>query len=229
MTAPESLADLLVEAVSGRCRPAPGDWYSRALPTAEGGLDRSRFLAAFAGASRRLKATTISLDPATSDQLEAAGVVAPSDWDAAQVVRASLLASAMESLGPAEGYDLAREVFERGDNREKISFLVTLCALPRCESLCDIAVEACRTNVQDVFEAIACENRYPATYFSEGAFNQMTVKALFTGIRLERIVGLAQRRNPELARMVGDYVAERRAAGRPVPEDAALVMDPGQQ
>jgi len=43
-------------------------------------------------------------------------------------------------------------------------------------------------------------------------------------VRLERIVGLDRRANPELTRMAADYAAERRAARRPVPADIGLAM-----
>ena len=76
-----------------------------------------------------------------------------------------------------------------------------------------------------VFEAIACENPYPRRHFVELPWNQMVLKAAFSGVALTRIVGLAERRNPELARMAADYAAERRAAGRPVPDDLALVIE----
>jgi hypothetical protein len=36
--------------------------------------------------------------------------------------------------------------------------------------------------------------------------------------------GLAERTTPELVRMVEAYASERRAAGRPVPDDAKLVI-----
>ena len=47
----------------------------------------------------------------------------------------------------------------------------------------------------------------------EPNFNQMVLKALFTDVRLERIVGLDGRLTPELSRMAAAYASERRAAG----------------
>ena len=41
-------------------------------------------------------------------------------------------------------------------------------------------------------EAIACENRYPARHFPEHGFNQMVVKAMFTGVALARILELEE-------------------------------------
>ncbi len=94
------------------------------------------------------------------------------------------------------------------------------------------AVDACRTSIQPLFEAIACDNPYPAGHFPELNFNQMVLKALFNGVALSRIVGLQGRLNPEMSRMAGDYAAERRAAGRAVPADIDLAMiatDRGQE
>ena len=51
------------------------------------------------------------------------------------------------------------------------------------------------------------------------------MKALFNGVRLERIVGLGARANAELTRMATDFAAERRAAGRSVPADIGLAHD----
>src|SRR5207249_4870284 len=73
--------------------------------------------------------------------------------------------------------------------------------LPRCERFLSTAIDACRTNIIPLFEAIACENPYPARYFPELNFNQMVLKCMFNPIALRRIVGLQSRLNPELSRM----------------------------
>ena len=56
-------------------------------------------------------------------------------------------------------------------------------------------------------EAIACENPYPARYFPELNFNQMVLKALFTGVALARIIGCDGRVTSELSRMAADYAS----------------------
>ena len=104
--------------------------------------------------------------------------------------------------------------YERGDSSEQQSWLKSIAVLPEPERLLPVVIDACRTNILPLFEAIACENPYPARHFPERNFNQMVLKALFNRVALSRIVGLAGRLNPELARMAADYAAERRAAGR---------------
>ncbi|MGH7229766.1 MAG: EboA domain-containing protein [Nitrospiraceae bacterium] len=109
--------------------------------------------------------------------------------------------------------------YDNGDPRERRAVLRTLPLLPEAERFVPIAVDACRSHVQPIFEAVACENFYPAGHFPERYFNQMVLKALFTGTSLDRIFGLERRVTEELLRMAADYAAERLAAGRSVPMD----------
>jgi hypothetical protein len=88
-----------------------------------------------------------------------------------------------------------------------------------------LAVEACRTSVQTIFEAICCDNPFPARHFPNASWHQMVLKALFTGAPVARIVRLSERVTPELGRMVQDYASERRSAGRAVPADVGRVLE----
>jgi hypothetical protein len=165
--------------------------------------DKLSLLAAFSGAARRVgKAAVEVADRGT--------------WGIDELARGWILLHAYPRVTPDE-------LWAHGDSRERHAVLKVLPLLPEPERFEALAVEACRSNVLTVFEAIACENPYPQRYFDELPWNQMVLKAAFNGVALARIVGLAQRQNPELARMAADFAAERRAAGRPVPDDLALV------
>ena len=76
-----------------------------------------------------------------------------------------------------------------------------------------------------MFAAIACHNPYPFDHFDADAWNQMVVKAVFSGTPIETIVGLHERRNPEVVQMMRDLVSERRAAGRPLPDAVHAYVD----
>ncbi len=93
------------------------------------------------------------------------------------------------------------------------------------------ATEAVRSNVGDVFDALVMNNPYPAGYFDEAAWNQLVLKTIFGDKPIHRIVGLAERSNANLARMLSDFAHERWAAGRSVaPETWRLTpefMDEG--
>ena len=135
----------------------------------------------------------------------------------------ALLVKAADRAGEAELVPLVEDLYRRGENRERQSVLRSLPLLPRPERFLALAVDSCRTSVQPIFEAIACENPYPAAFFPELNFNQMVLKALFIEVALERILGLERRITPELRRMAKDYASERAAAGRSVPRDIALL------
>ena len=115
--------------------------------------------------------------------------------------------------------ELVDTCWRQGDNDERRAVLKSLARLPQPERFVPLAIAACRLNVVPVFEAIACDNPFPARHFPEAAFNQMVLKALFVGVAIERITGLRDRVTPELERMAAAYASERRAAGRDVSED----------
>jgi len=104
-----------------------------------------------------------------------------------------------------------------------MAVLRVLAALSEPSRFVELAVDACRTNVRDVFDAIALDNDFYARHVPDAAYFQMVVKALFVEAPLARIVGLADRTTPELVRMVRAFASERRAAGRTVPDDVMLV------
>ncbi|GAA4340928.1 hypothetical protein GCM10023184_38970 [Flaviaesturariibacter amylovorans] len=76
--------------------------------------------------------------------------------------------------------------------------------------------EGIRSNIGDVLQAIMCNNPYPSENLEEAAWNQMVLKAFFTEKPVEQIIGLDERANRELAKILSDYAHERWAAHRPV-------------
>jgi hypothetical protein len=110
---------------------------------------------------------------------------------------------------------------------EHIAYLKGFAVFPAARALHDRAREGVRSSIGPIFEAIACRNPYPFDHFDEAAWNQMVVKCVFVGASLESIVGLHERRNPELIQMLRDFVAERHAAGRPLPDEVHDYIDRG--
>jgi hypothetical protein len=171
-------------------------------------FDREPFTVAFTLAARRVGRAPL-----------------PGGWSADEAARAALLvqAAAAQPSGPFAA--LVDDLYQHGDSRERQAILRALAWLPAPERFLELAVEACRTSVQPVFEAIAGENEYPAAHFPDLNFNQMVLKALFTGVALRRIAGLQGRITAELRRMAAGYASERRAAGRSVPADIGVLLD----
>ncbi len=138
----------------------------------------------------------------------------PRDWSTDQAARVYLLL-----LSASDGADLGRKLdrlCSAADIGELVSFYRGLPLYPDQPRHVLRAAEGVRSNMRVVFEAVAHRNPYAAEQFGEAAWNQLVLKALFVGSRLDRIVGLDNRRNPTLARMLRDYAHERWAAERPV-------------
>jgi hypothetical protein len=136
----------------------------------------------------------------------------------------ALLLDASDKLSASEMFDLAEDCFRHGDNGERRAVLRCLSLFSEPERYVDLAAQACRSSVQTVFEALACENPFPAASMPDLLFNQMVLKALFTEVALDRVTGLEARITPELSRMAEGYASERRAAGRSVPHDIVLLV-----
>jgi hypothetical protein len=138
----------------------------------------------------------------------------PRAWSADQAARV-LLVLALEN-DPARLARCLDQLCNTADVSELAAFYRGLPLYPDQPRYVSRATEGLRTNMKNVFEAIAHRNPYPSEQFPEAAWNQMVLKALFVGSPLWPIVGLDHRGNPELARMLCDYAHERWSAGRPV-------------
>lgn len=109
-----------------------------------------------------------------------------------------------------------QQLLQITDSKELVTILKYLVLLPESEKFKNAAVEALRTNISDVFDAIALNNPYPADYFNEQQWNQMYLKAAFMQRDLSKISGTDSRANKELARIISDYAHERWAASREI-------------
>lgn len=76
--------------------------------------------------------------------------------------------------------------------------------------------EGVRSNIGSVLEAIMYNNPYPSQYLDEKAWNQLILKAFFTDKDVNRILGLDERANSDLAQTLSDYAHERWAAKRQI-------------
>jgi hypothetical protein len=216
---------LLVEILlRAGCDESTSHWIRSTLTAVAASPDHRCVAGPYAAAARRLRSLTAAPSPLESEALERAALGALGQRGAAAMFRGALLFTACRCAEKGARPALIDRVFRTGDSSERVALLAVLAALPGAPAYVETAIEACRTNVRDVFEAIACENDYPARHFSDATFNQMVMKAVFSGISLLRIRGLAARTNTDLERMARDYSAERRAAGREVPADLARLI-----
>ena len=142
----------------------------------------------------------------------------PARWTVDQLVRVRLV-QALPAEDPAIWLRNLDRLFAAASVEEAVALYQGLSLLPHPELLRPRCAAGVRNNQADIFRATAVANPYPARWLDAGAFNQLVLKAIFIGQPLAPIIGLDQRANPDLTRMLIDYARERRAAQRPIPDD----------
>lgn len=157
-----------------------------------------------------------------------AGVLHGTLDDAARAHLVVALAAAL----PADGESLAThltETYQRGDTAERRGVLRGLDALalggtvpPAVASAgTALAADALRANDQSLVAAAV--GPFAAAHLDDHAWRHAVLKLVFMGVSLDAVAGLDERADDELARMAHDFAAERRAAGRTVPDDVARI------
>ncbi|MDB5439646.1 MAG: hypothetical protein JWM33_2073 [Caulobacteraceae bacterium] len=175
----------------------------------------SRALAiSFGLAPRKVGKAPLAL---TADDVMAAQIARPGwrpqDLSLDQAARIVLLLE----IAPAGDFPARlKTLLTTADLNEQIAAYRGLPLYPRPTDLTPIAAEGLRSAVRAVFEGVAHDNPFPAEQFTDDAWNQMVLKALFVEAKLAPIMGLDSRWNAGLARMLSDYARERASAGRPI-------------
>ncbi|WP_406390729.1 EboA domain-containing protein [Streptomyces sp. NBC_00887] len=137
----------------------------------------------------------------------------------ADSVRALLLLEARAGL-PA-----VTRLYEQGTAAERRAVLLTLHRLDLGATALPLVEDALRTN--DTRLVAAAVGPYAAAHLDTHGWRHAVLKCLFTEVPVEAIAELGRRArgDAELARMLGDFAAERTAAGRAVPVGLRTVLD----
>ncbi|MFI6010862.1 EboA domain-containing protein [Streptomyces sp. NPDC051243] len=120
--------------------------------------------------------------------------------------------------------DALTRVYVQGTAAERRAVLHALPHLVPGPEALPLVEDALRTN--DTRLLAAAVGPYAARHLDPHQWRHAVLKCLFTGVPVDTVTDLDRRarRDTELARMLGDYAAERTAAGRPVPEDLHRVL-----
>lgn len=116
------------------------------------------------------------------------------------------------------------EMITRGNDDEQSAAVMALNFRDDAEKYKNNVVHACRTNSTPVHSAVSQGNPYPAKYFNDQEFKQLTIKTIFMGLDFDQIIDLDSRFNGELGQSLTDFFEERRAAGRWLPDNVLEFM-----
>jgi len=212
----QAAKSLLHAWLASRLPPEALAWLDQQAALIEAGDKPLQLGIAIGLAPRKLGKADLHLTPA---EQEAGQALRPgldtTGWSVDQVARVLLALSSFRGDDAAFVAGLGR-IFGTAELGEQVALLKGLPLFPAPDRLIPYAAEGVRSAMQPIFEAVAHRNPYPRERFSYVQWNQMVVKALFIGSRLAPIQGLDARRNAELAQMLIDYAAERRAAQRSI-------------
>ncbi|MDX3094670.1 EboA domain-containing protein [Streptomyces sp. ME19-03-3] len=196
------------EVLHRRLGDTAGDWLDAALTEAR---------AAHGGATGDGSPTTPSCLPAWERHFASAGRHCGQEH--ADGARVLLLREAR-----ADAATLTR-LYRQGTAAERRAVLLSLPHLePAPADGVPLVEDALRTN--DTRLVAAAIGPYAAAHLDPHTWRHALLKCLFTGVPVDAAARLEQRAHgdAELARMLGDYAAERTAAGRPVPADLHRVL-----
>ena len=136
-------------------------------------------------------------------------------WTIDRLCRVWLLGQ-LESRDGKAYVSRIENLFPQAEMNELVALYSSLPILNYSETWKLCCAEGVRSNIGTVLEAIMYHNPYPANNLDQTAWNQLVLKAFFTDKDVNKIVGLDERTNQNLANTLFDYVEERWAAGRTV-------------
>jgi hypothetical protein len=215
---PAAVIALLRRWLARAAMPEAMAWLDAEINRQSAGVDERRLGLALGLIARKLGRTDLALtaeDVAAARRLRANWQ--PETWASDEAARVAALLATHHGADQVFAARVDR-LCTTAEVTEHVAYLKGFAVFPAADKLHDRAREGVRSSMRPVFEAIACHNPYPFDHFDQAAWNQMVVKCVFTGASIETVVGLRARRNPELIQMLRDFVAERHAAGRPLPD-----------
>lgn len=141
--------------------------------------------------------------------------------------RGRLLAALASVLDADVLVEEVEQLYRYGDGAERRGVLRNLHLLPTedaqvVEAGVRLVTDALRAN--DTGLVAAALGPFAADRLDDHNWRHGVLKCLFTGVPTAAVSGLARRCDAELQRMVSDYAAERKAAGRAVPADAEAIL-----
>ncbi|GGK73252.1 EboA domain-containing protein [Mangrovihabitans endophyticus] len=136
--------------------------------------------------------------------------------------RAVLLAAVLRADA---GVARLATLYRHGDSGEKLDLLRALPLLPDPGGLPAAAIPLLRDALRSNDDRLVAAALGPySDHLDQAAWRHGVLKCVFLGVPLARVHRLGERADAELAVMIGGLAAERDAAGRRLPPDAAALL-----
>lgn len=173
---------------------------------------KKHFVRIFSTLNRRLsfdtRETLISIPAEDTDKLLIV------NWSVLKLARVWLLGQISDDAASYQQF--VNRLFEFADMHELEALYAALPLLDYPESWIERCKEGIRNNIGTVQEAVIEHNTFPFLYLDDESWNQLVLKAFFTGKKILNIHGLFERNNKSLADSIVDYIYERHSAKREI-------------
>ncbi len=156
----------------------------------------------------------ITLDPMKSESDDRLPLLV-NDWPLVRLIRVWVLMH-IPPLETSAYVSLIEQLFTYGDVEELAALYAALPVYHHPSAWRSRCTEGIRSNMGPVRHAVMVRNAYPSRFLEEGEWNQLVLKAFFTGEDIPHIIGLKARNNARLAQALVDYAYELHAAKRPI-------------
>jgi hypothetical protein len=188
-------------------------WVEKKLAQLRDDFKARSFFLAFSSCPRFIQKEKLTF---STDQLQKINEAYPNfeaqTWSKEELVRVLFMCQ----IPVAENHQVLDTLFSTADIKETVALYKGLLFLENADSFALRAREGLRTNMTDVFDAIALHNPFPFLYLSEEAWSHMVLKAMFMGRPLYKVYQIEKRKNKKLALIFLDYAHERWSAHRKV-------------
>ena len=215
------MRERLIEILGKTSPPEAVDWLQQTVDEQGKSFQQRPFYYAFSGVSRRFdkKATTDAGDGQLTFLSKTVPGFTVAGWDEFRLARVILLTVLAEQEKDIFLENL-KALIGTADLREQVAIFSAFPLLPHPAALVEFATDGLRSNIIDIFDSISLNNPFASENFTDEAWNQMVLKAIFITRPLYRIVGHGERTNLALAEAISDLAHERWAAGRTITPEA---------
>lgn len=205
--------DKFITLAKSQLTPKELDWINAKMDIVSKTKNSNKFSVFFSLASRFIGKENVNWN---KEQLTTLEKIYPgfskTIWTKLHLTRVAL----MITLNVSINRDTLKSFFEIAAMKELTSLYKGLYLLENASDFENQVAEGIRTNMVNVFDAIASGNPFAKTYLNEDAWNQLVLKSFFLDRKLYNIQNIDEGKNENLANMLQDYIKERWSAGRQV-------------
>ncbi len=210
------------EIALSKLNPQEKDWLCGKLEVLQEVTNYSKFGTFFSLATRKI---STEIPEFNEYELYSLNQIYPgfdkTQWTKVDLARTLL----MMSLNPKYNQNIIRSFFEASEMNEQISLYKGLYLLDNAKDFTWLVEEGIRTNMTNVFHAIAAGNPFANTYLDEDAWNQLILKLFFMNEPLYKVQFVDDGKNEKLGNMLQEFVKERWSAHREVSPEIWRMID----